>query len=103
MHSDFNLVVTPLSPLGVAEIAATRIGADGETVLASGERISVDRALRAITVDAAHLLNQDDRVGSIEVGKLADFVVLEDDPYEVKPTEIGGISVLGTVLGGEPI
>ncbi|MGY9073618.1 MAG: amidohydrolase [Acidimicrobiales bacterium] len=103
VHSDFNLVVTPLSPLGVAEIAATRIGADGETVLASGERISVDRALRAITVDAAHLLNQDDRVGSIEVGKLADFVVLEDDPYEVKPTEIGGISVLGTVLGGEPI
>lgn len=102
LHSDFNLVVTPLSPLLVAEIAATRIGADGETVLAPGERISVDRALRGITVDAAHLLNQDHRIGSIEVGKNADFAVLADDPYDVAPTDLGSIDVVGTVLGGEP-
>lgn len=102
VHSDFNLVVTPLSPLLVAEIAATRIGADGHTVLAPGERISVDRALRAITVDAAHLLHQDHRIGSIEVGKLADLTVLADDPYEVAPTDIGNINVVDTVLGGVP-
>ena len=102
LHSDFNLVVTPLSPLLVAEIATTRLGADGETVLAPGERISVDRALRAITVDAAYILSQDDRLGSIEVGKLADFTVLADDPYEVAPTEIGSIEVVDTILGGAP-
>lgn len=102
LHSDFNLVVTPLSPLTVAEIAVTRIGADGTTVLAPGERISVDRALRAITVDAAHLLRRDDHLGSIEAGKLADFTVLADDPYEVDPTELGSIEVVGTILGGEP-
>ncbi len=102
LHSDFNLVVTPLSPLLVAEIATTRIAADGETVIAPGERISVDRALRAVTVDAAHLLRQDHRIGSIEVGKHADFAVLADDPYEVAPEQIGGIDVVGTVLGGEP-
>lgn len=102
LHSDFNLVITPLSPLLVAEIAATRLAADGETVLAPGERISVDRALRAITVDAAHILRRDDRVGSIEVGKFADFTVLADDPYEVAPTDIGAIEVVDTVLGGEP-
>ena len=102
LHSDFNLVVTPLSPLLVAEIAATRIAADGETVLAPGERISVDRALRAVTVDAAHLLRQDHRIGSIEVGKLADFAALADDPYEVAAEQIGSIEVAGTVLGGEP-
>lgn len=102
LHSDFNLVVTPLSPLLVAEIAATRLGADGVTVLAPGERISVDQALRAITVDAAHLLRRDDTLGSIEAGKLADFAVLADDPYEVEPTAIGSIDVIDTVLGGEP-
>lgn len=102
LHSDFNLVVSPLSPLLVAEIAATRIGADGETVLAPGERISVDRALRAITVDAAYVLRQDHRIGSIEVGKLADLTVVADDPYEVEPRRLGAIEVVDTVLGGEP-
>lgn len=102
LHSDFNLVVSPLSPLLVAEIAATRIGADGETVLAPGERISLDQALRAVTVDAAYVLRQDHRVGSIEVGKLADFTVLADDPYEVAPTDVGSIEIVDTVLGGEP-
>lgn len=102
LHSDFNLVVTPLSPLLVAEIASTRIGADGVTVLAPGERIPVEHALRAITVDAAYLLGQDSSIGSIEPGKFADFAVLGDDPYEVAPTEIGSIDVIDTVLGGEP-
>ena len=55
IHSDYNLVVTPLSPLKVAEIAVTRIAEDGVTVLAPGERISVERALSAITVDAAYV------------------------------------------------
>jgi len=102
IHSDFNLVVTPLSPLLAAEIAVTRIGADGVTVLAPGERITVDRALRAITVDAAHILRQDHRIGSIEVGKAADLVVLADDPYEVAPGSLGSVEVVDTVLGGRP-
>lgn len=102
LHSDFNLVVTPLSPLLVAEIAATRFGADGETVLAPGERISVDQALRAITVDAAYVLGRDGTIGSIEVGKAADLAVLADDPYEVPPTDISSIDVVDTVLGGQP-
>ena len=102
LHSDFNLVVTPLSPLLVAEIAATRLGADGETVLAPGERISVDQALRAITVDAAFVLGRDGTIGSIEVGKAADFAVLADDPYEVSPTDISSIDVVDTVLAGQP-
>ena len=101
LHSDFNLVVTPLSPLLAAWCAVNRIGADGETVLAPGERISVDRALRAITIDAAYILNRDDRLGSIEVGKHADFTVLADDPYEVDPRNLKDIEVCDTVLAGE--
>ena len=71
-------------------------------MLAPGERISVDRALRAITIDAAHVLRRDDRLGSIEVGKMADFTVLADDPYQVAPTELGNIDVIDTILGGVP-
>jgi len=102
IHSDFNLVVTPLSPLSVASIAVTRLADDGETVLAPGERISVERAMRAITVDAAHVLSRDHEIGSIEPGKFADFAVLADDPFECAPAEIGSIEVVGTVLAGEP-
>ncbi|MEC7427606.1 MAG: amidohydrolase [Acidimicrobiales bacterium] len=102
LHSDFNLVVTPLSPLLATWCAVNRLGADGETVMAPGERISVDSALRAITIDAAYILNRDHCLGSLEVGKHADFTILNDDPYEVAPSKIKDIEVHDTVLEGEP-
>jgi len=101
LHSDFNLVVTPLSPLLAAWCAVNRLGADGETVMAPGERISVDSALRAITIDAAYILNRDHCLGSLEVGKHADFTILDDDPYEVAAEQIKDITVHDTVLDGE--
>lgn len=101
LHSDYNLVVAPMHPLTAAWIAVNRITADGQTVAAPGERIGVDQAMRAITVDAAYVLNLDDQLGSIEVGKHADFVVLDDDPYEVDPRVLNQIGIRGTVLGGQ--
>ena len=101
LHSDYNLVVAPMHPLTAAWIAVNRFGADGETVLSPGERLTVDRAMRAITIDAAYVLNQDHRLGSIEAGKCADFSILDEDPYEVEPTEIRDIGISGTVLAGE--
>jgi predicted amidohydrolase YtcJ len=47
-------------------------------------------------------LRRDDQLGSIEVGKLADFTVLADDPYQVAPTDLGSIEVVDTILGGIP-
>lgn len=100
LHSDYNLVVAPMHPLTAAWIAVNRVAADGETIVGPGERISVDRAIRAITVDAAYVLNRDDSLGSIEVGKYADFAVLDDDPYEVRPGALKDIRIHGTVLAG---
>ena len=100
LHSDYNLVVAPMHPLTAAWIAVNRLAADNETVVAPGERISVHQALRAITVDAAHVLNRDATLGSIEAGKHADFAVLQDDPYEVEPVSLKDIDIRGTVLGG---
>ncbi len=101
LHSDYNLVVAPMHPLTAAWIAVNRLGADNETVVGPGERISVERALRAITVDAAFVLRKDDVLGSIEAGKFADFTILDDDPFEVDPFKLKDIPIRGTVLGGE--
>ncbi len=98
LHTD--APVTPLSPLASVWSAVTRTTASGR-VLGPGERIPVDLALRGITIDAAFQLNMDHEIGSIEVGKFADFAILEEDPLEVEPAELRNIGVLATVLGGE--
>lgn len=100
LHSDYSLVLTPIHPLTAAWIAVNRIALDGKTVVAPGERIDVDHAMRAITIDAAHVLRRDHEIGSIEVGKLADFTVLDDDPFEVDPLRLNEVPVVATVLGG---
>lgn len=98
IHSD--APVTPLAPLFTAWCAVNRLTASG-AVLGPNERISVDAALRAITLGAAYTLKMDHLVGSIEPGKFADFAVLESDPYEAAPEELRNVGVWGTITGGE--
>ena len=97
IHSD--APVTPLGPLFTAWAAVNRITASGRT-LGDGEKITVQQALEAITIGAAYTLHMDGEVGSIEVGKRADFAVLEDDPTTVDPAALKDVPVWGTVLGG---
>lgn len=100
IHSDYNLVVCPMAPLHGAWIAANRLAEDGETVMAPGERISLERALQAITVDAAYRLKRDHEIGSLEVGKLADIAILSDDPYALGAENLNQIAIKGIVSGG---
>jgi predicted amidohydrolase YtcJ len=97
IHSD--APVTPLAPLFTAWCAVMRQTAAGR-VLGEGERIPVGEALRAITLGAAYTLKLDHLVGSVEVGKFADFAVLADDPLLVEPATLKDIAVLATVRGG---
>ncbi|HHT8830179.1 amidohydrolase [Burkholderia cenocepacia] len=97
LHSD--APITPLNPLFTAWCAVQRETASGR-VLGEGERLSVDDALHAITLGAAYTLRMDHLVGSIEVGKFADFAVLDDDPSVCAPARLKELAVWGTVLGG---
>lgn len=91
--------VTPLDPLFTMWCAVNRLTSTGH-LLGGNERIGPMDALRAVTIDAAHLLRMDHLIGSIEVGKFADFTVLDDDPTTVEPTAIKDIPVRATVLSG---
>ena len=93
--------VTPPGHLHTMWCAVNRLTASGR-VLGENERISVDSAFHAATIDAAYQLHLDHLVGSLEVGKFADMTVLEADPYEVDPGALRDIAVWGTVLGGVP-
>jgi predicted amidohydrolase YtcJ len=93
----------PMHPLTAVWVASTRLGADGSTVLAPGERIDRVQALRAVTVDSARVLGVDREIGSLEPGKHADFAVLEEDPFEVPDERLPSMGVWGTVLGGRPL
>lgn len=100
LHSDFSLVVAPMHPLTAAWVAVNRLALDGKTVIAPCERISIDRALRAITIDAAYVLGLERTLGSLEPGKFADFAVLEEDPYAADPIALKDIRIWGTALSG---
>ena len=91
--------MTPIGPLFTAWCAVNRLTASGRT-LGPAERISVADALHAITLGAAYTLKLDEELGSIDVGKRADFAVLDDDPLTVAPEKLKDIGVWGTVLGG---
>ncbi|WP_326543977.1 amidohydrolase [Pseudorhodoferax sp.] len=97
IHSD--APITPLAPLFTAWCAVNRHTASGR-VLGERQRIGVDEALQAITLGAARSLKLDAEIGSIEVGKRADFCVLHDDPAASAPEALKDVRVWGTVLGG---
>ncbi|MDE2792641.1 MAG: amidohydrolase [Paracoccaceae bacterium] len=98
IHSD--APVTPLAPMKTAWCAVNRLTRSGRR-LGDSQRLTVAQALRCITLGAAHVLKLDDRVGSIQCGKHADFCVLGEDPLAVDPSDLADVPIIATVLAGE--
>lgn len=102
LHSDF--MVTDPNPLHMIQMAVTRrTWAEPDFVLAPAERVSVESAIRAVTAEAAWQVGSEHEIGSLESGKLADFVILDRDPRRVDPERIREIAVLETWMNGRQV
>ncbi len=100
LHNDAPIV--PPHMLRLIEITVGRRTRDG-VVLGEDERISFEEALRAVTLDAAYSYFEEDRKGSISVGKQADLVVLGADPQKVPVGEISEIEIIETLARGKTV
>ncbi len=97
--------VAPLSPLEGIYAAVTRRTLDGANPdgWVPAEKISLEEALRCYTVNNAYAGFQEDRLGMLREGMLADFVVLSGDLFTIDPEAIREVKVLRTVVGGRPV
>jgi predicted amidohydrolase YtcJ len=95
--------VAPIDPLAGIYAAVTRRTLDGKNPdgWIPEQKLTVPQAVHAYTVGSAFAESQDDQKGSIEAGKLADFVVLSDDIFHMNPVQIENVHVDLTVSGGE--
>jgi predicted amidohydrolase YtcJ len=92
----------PFAPLMGIQGMVTRTGWDGRTWGAE-QRITVDQALQVTTINGAYASREEEIKGSITPGKLADFVVLADDPHTVPQDKIKDIAIVETVAGGNTV
>jgi predicted amidohydrolase YtcJ len=92
----------PFAPLMGIQGMVTRTGWSGET-WGANQRVSVDEALQISTLNGAYASREEAIKGSITAGKLADFVVLADDPHTVDKEKIKDIQILRTYVGGTKV
>lgn len=100
MHQD-SPVVNPNSLFAVHN-AVNRITKNGR-LLGADQRLTVEEALRGVTINAAYQIFEEDKKGSITEGKLADFVILGSNPLTVESDKIKDIEVLETIKEGHTI
>jgi len=94
---------TPFAPTHGIWSAVTRIERNSGKVLVPEERISVKEALKMFTINGAYASFEEDVKGSIEPGKYADMVVLDQDPLNIEVDQLKEMRVLFTILGGNVV
>ena len=87
----------PLDTIGAAMTRQTRTGRP----IGADQRLSLDEALRAHTIDAAVAIGMEDRIGSLAPGKLADLVIVDGDLHQVPPDQIAAVPIWKTILDGQ--
>ena len=94
-------VITADPLVGIRDAMLRRTA--GGRVLGPGERLAARDALALYTTEAAFAMHRERDIGSLEPGKLADFVILDRNPLDTEPGQIADIRVLATVVGGQPV
>lgn len=100
--------VDPLDPWFALQVAVTRMaaadaGPEFAGRLTAQPGLTRAQALRAITLNAAYTLRMEKETGSLEVGKLADMIVLDRNVFDTPETDIGSIKVEQTIVGGRQV
>jgi predicted amidohydrolase YtcJ len=98
----FSSDILPIGPMVGLYAAVTRRGKSG-AVYGASERVSMPRALRAYTRGGAYLTREEQRKGTIELGRLADLIVLSDDLLTIPPAQILKTKVDLTIVGGRVV
>ncbi len=95
--------VTPLDVIHGIDIAVNRKTKDGANPNGwiPAEKISVEEAVKAYTLDAAYASFEEEIKGSIEVGKLADFIILDRNIFEIQKNKISETKILKTIFNGD--
>jgi predicted amidohydrolase YtcJ len=96
-HSDF--AMAPLEPLTLAWTAINRVTSSNKKI-SQDQRVDTYTAMLAITIAAAQTLNLEQSIGSIEVGKIANFTIIDKNPFKIDQMLIKNIKVLGTIHRG---
>ncbi|MET0856210.1 MAG: amidohydrolase family protein, partial [Telluria sp.] len=89
--------------VGVTRTAAPNAGKEYAGRLTSQPGMPRAAVLRAVTLNAAYTLRQETMIGSLEVGKLADLIVLDRNFLTIDEEDIANIKVLQTLVGGEVV
>jgi predicted amidohydrolase YtcJ len=97
-HSDY--FMAPAEPLVLVWSAVNRINSNGDR-LAPEEKVSIFTAMKAVTIEAARSIQREKEIGTIAVGKKADFVLLDENPFKINPVKIKDIKILGTFFEGK--
>ncbi|RLA21844.1 MAG: amidohydrolase, partial [Gammaproteobacteria bacterium] len=94
-------------PMPLVSLAQAIYRSNGETVLNEKERIDIHSAIAAFTINGARLFGHDDKLGSIEAGKIADIIVLDQNIVELaekdEPGKIGNTKVAMTIFDGNVV
>jgi predicted amidohydrolase YtcJ len=90
----------PFDPRMAIQGMVTRKGWNGE-VWGANQKVSIDEAVRINTLNGAYDTHEEAIKGSIAAGKLADYVVLADDPHTIDAEKIKDIEIVRTVVGGK--
>ena len=101
VHSDNPAAGMPLNPLRHVQIQLMRQCIADGSVVGPDQRVDLDTALRAVTINPSRHIGMEHMLGSLEAGKEADLTILEKDPFQVAMSEIIDIKVSETWVAGQ--
>jgi predicted amidohydrolase YtcJ len=99
-HNDFS--VTPMEPMRMVWSAVSRLSRS-KYIIGPDERIDPWQALKALTIEAAWQIREEDQKGTLQVGKLADLVILDGNPLTMATDRILDIAVVETFKEGNTV